>query len=95
MHDHLAEASGKFKAPLTKQVRLMEKHNDSHVVMVKATETLATTARKQFCDIILGEDTSKETRAHRKVYAESLLDKVDAEYKKSQAEWIEERKALY
>jgi hypothetical protein len=59
-HDHLAEASGKFKAALIKQVCLMEKHNDSHVVMVEATETLATTARKQFRDIILGEDAVKE-----------------------------------
>jgi hypothetical protein len=58
-HDHLAEASGKYKAALTKEVRLMEKHNDSHVVMVEATETLATTARKRFRDIILGEDAIK------------------------------------
>jgi hypothetical protein len=59
-HDHLAEASGKYKAALTRQVRLMEKHNDSHAVIVEATETLATTAGKRFRDIILGEDAIKE-----------------------------------
>ncbi len=48
-HDHLAEASEKFKAALTQQVRVMQKHNDRHVVMVEveATTDLATTARKQ------------------------------------------------
>jgi hypothetical protein len=93
-HDHLTEASGKFKAALIKQVHVMEKHNDRHVVMVEATTDLATTARKQFSNIIFGEDTSREARTSRKIYAESLLEEVEADFKKSQAEWIEERKAL-
>jgi hypothetical protein len=80
-HDHLAEASEKFKA--------------AHVVMVEATTDLATTARKQFSSIIFGEDTSKEARASRKTFTESLLDEVNADFKKSQEEWIEERRALH
>jgi hypothetical protein len=94
-HDHLVEASEKFKAALTQQLHVMQKHNDRHVVMVEATTDLATTTRKQFSNIIFGEDTSKEARSSRKTYAESLLEKVDADFKKSQAEWIEEREALY
>jgi hypothetical protein len=51
----------------------MEMHNDRHVVMMEATTDLATTARKQFRDITLGEDTSRETR--NKSYSDSLLEK--------------------
>jgi hypothetical protein len=83
-HDHLAEASEKFKVALIKQVHVMEKHNDRHVVMVEATTDLATTARKQFSNIIFGEDTSREARTSCKIFAESLLEEVDADFKKSQ-----------
>jgi hypothetical protein len=73
----------------------MQKHNDRHEVLKEATEDLATTARKQFSNIIFGGDTSKEARNSRKSFTESMLDEVNADFKKSQAEWIEERKALH
>jgi hypothetical protein len=90
-HDFLEEASEQFKSALTKQVRMMERHNDRHEVLKESTEELATTARKRFRDITLGEDTSKDASTGRKNYAESLLAQADEEHKKTQAGWMEER----
>jgi hypothetical protein len=69
-------------------MREMEKHNDRHAVMVEETETLATTARKRFRDIILGEDAikerfdldaSREARKGRNSFIETELELVNAD----------------
>jgi hypothetical protein len=53
-HDFLAEASEQFKTALTKQVRVMERHNSRHEILKESTAALANTARKRFRDISLG-----------------------------------------
>jgi hypothetical protein len=53
-HDFLAEASEQFKTALTKQVRVMERHNSRHEILKESTAALANTARKRFKDISLG-----------------------------------------
>jgi hypothetical protein len=96
-HDFLAEALEQFKTALTKQVRVMERHNDRHEILKESTAALATSARKRFRDInTLGEDTSKDARTRRKEYAESMLARADEEHKKALIDgWIEERKAFH
>jgi hypothetical protein len=78
--------------------------HDRHAVMVEETETLATTAKKRFRDIILGEDAikerfdldaSREARKERNTFIETELELVNANPVKSLEEWIEERKALH
>jgi hypothetical protein len=94
-HDCLVEASEKFKAALTKQVRVMEMHIDRHEILKESTETLAVTARKQFREISLGEgsnyarfdlEAARETRKDRKSYFEMELEIVNADLVKSQGE---------
>ena len=98
-HDFLAEASEQFKTALTKQVRVMERHNSRHEILKESTAALANTARKRFRDISLGalsDHTSKDTDWRtRKVWAESMLTSADEEHKKALDGWIEERKALH
>jgi hypothetical protein len=82
-HDFLEEASEQFKSALTKQVRVMETHNDRHEILKESTGALATSARKRFRNITLGDDTSKDARNNRKIWAESLLAHADEEHKKA------------
>ncbi len=103
-HDCLVEASEKFKAALTKQVRVMEQHNDRHEILKEETETLSVTARKQFRGITFGEvasygrldlEAARDTRKDRRSYLEMELEIVNADLVKNQGEWIQERSALH
>jgi hypothetical protein len=98
-HDFLAEASKQFKTALTKQVRVMERHNNRHEILKESTAALANSARMRFRDISIGalrDHTLKDTDLKsRKVWAESMLAIADEEHKKSLDGWIEERKVLH
>jgi hypothetical protein len=98
-HDFLAEASEQFKTALTKQVRVMERHNSRHEILKESTAALANTARKRFRDISLcglSDHSSKDNKDRKthKILAESMLARADEEHQKSLEEWMEERKVF-
>ncbi len=97
-HDFLAEASEQFKTALTKQVRVMERHNARHEILKESTAALANSARMRFRDISIGalrEHAPKDMDLKpRKVWAESMLAIADEEHKKALEGWIEERKVF-
>jgi hypothetical protein len=65
-HDHLSEASVKFKTAVERQVQLMVMHNDSHEMLKEEVQKLATQARKEFrgisYDIIVPWKTQTRSR---------------------------------
>jgi hypothetical protein len=94
-HDYLVEASEKFKDALTKKVREMEKHVDSHDIMKESIEALAVTARERFRGFHHDSEASRRARNQRQTYHGRELEIVHADLLKSQEEWIQERKDLH
>jgi hypothetical protein len=94
-HDYLVEASEKFKDALTKKVREMEKHVDSHEIMKESIEALAVTARERFRGFHHDPEASRRARNQRQTYHVRQLEIANANLLKSLEEWIQERKDLH
>jgi hypothetical protein len=97
-HDHLSEASEKFKAALDQQVHVMVKHNDTQESLKERTENLAIQTRKEFRNIcyviplVTAEVPNKiEVQKSHKSGTAYLLDKAYEDLEKRQADWDEQR----
>jgi hypothetical protein len=94
-HDYLVEASEKFKDALTKKVREMEKHVDSHEIMKESIEAVAVAARERFRGFHHDSEASRKARNQRQTYHGRELEILHADLLKSQEAWIQERKDLH
>jgi hypothetical protein len=97
-HDHLSEASEKFKAVLDQQVHVMVKHNDRQESLKERAENLAIQARKEFRNIcyaspLVTEEVLKkrEEQKSHKAASTYLLEKAYEDLEKRQADWDEQR----
>jgi hypothetical protein len=94
-HDHLAEASVKFKAAVERQVDLMVIHNDGHGSLKEGIQKLAIQARKEFRKISYASPltptsvpNTTETETSAPAY---LLKMANKDLEKRQANWDEQR----
>ncbi len=108
-HDHLSEASEKFKAALDQQVHVMVMHNDRHEMMKEGAEKLAIEARKEFRNLshsfVGNSDNTKNTNVNvlkdklREANAqvrinENLWDGQRSDFEKRTKQLEEEKKKL-